>query len=82
MKTKTYPIKLNKTDKLIHIFVEIIEQKKKFGEHIPIKAIKKTFSKDIYFGITPEDVDQAINKIESTGSISFSESGRSIETLW
>lgn len=79
---KKYPLKLDKTEKLIHIFAEIIEQKKKFGENIPIKAIKKVFSEDIHYGISSKDVDEAINKIESTGQISFSKGGKSIETLW
>jgi hypothetical protein len=41
-----YPLKLDKTEKLIHVFAEIARQKTEFGRLIPVKAIKKVFIGD------------------------------------
>jgi len=78
---KIYPLKLDKVDKLIYVFQEIIDQKQEFGRHIPIKVLKKVFEKDIYYGITPKEVEETISILDKAGVISLSRGGASIEAL-
>jgi DNA replicative helicase MCM subunit Mcm2 (Cdc46/Mcm family) len=66
---------MDKIEKAISVYEEILNQEKEHGRSVSIKRIKDKFEKDEFFKIAPNEVEKIISKIEGTGIISSYKKG-------